>query len=129
MCLTKNCWNFPKPNFTYNIHDTKSLKLIAQSRLGLSHLGDHKFRHNSQYCVSPMCTYSLHIRKKQPTSSSTAQISNSKDSAIRWQQPRFWKKQNITDTYNHVYFNKKEIQLPLSQVNLNDPILSLLFYL
>ena len=25
-------------------------------RLGLSHLGDHKFRHNFQGCVSPMCS-------------------------------------------------------------------------
>ena len=44
----------PEPNSTYNISDTKGSKLLARLRLGLSHLGDHKFRHNSQDCVSPM---------------------------------------------------------------------------
>ena len=45
----------PEPNSTYNINDTKGLKLLTRLRLGLSHLGDHKFRHNFQECVSPMC--------------------------------------------------------------------------
>ena len=46
----------PEPNSTYNINDTKGLKLLTRLRLGLSHLGDHKFRHNFQDCVSP-CVY------------------------------------------------------------------------
>ena len=45
----------PEPSSTYNINDTKRLKLLTRLRLGLSHLGDHKFRHNFQDCVSPMC--------------------------------------------------------------------------
>ena len=45
----------PGPNSTYNINDTKRLELLTRLRLGLSHLGDHKFRHNFQDCVSPMC--------------------------------------------------------------------------
>ena len=45
----------PEPNSTYNINDTKGLKLLTRLQLGLSHLGDHKFRHNLQDCVSPMC--------------------------------------------------------------------------
>ena len=45
----------PEPNSTYNINDTKVLKLLTRLRLGVSHLGDHKFRHNFQDCVSPMC--------------------------------------------------------------------------
>ena len=45
----------PEPNSTYNINDTKGLKLLTRLQLGLSHLDDHKFRHNFQYCVSPMC--------------------------------------------------------------------------
>ena len=44
----------PEPNSTYNINDTKGLKLLRRLRLGLSHLGDHKFRHNFQDCVSAM---------------------------------------------------------------------------
>ena len=43
----------PEPNSTYNINDTKGLKLLTRLRLGLNHLGDHKFRHNFQDCVSP----------------------------------------------------------------------------
>ena len=45
----------PEPNSTYNINDTKGLKLLTRLWLGLSHLGDHKFRRNFQDCVSPMC--------------------------------------------------------------------------
>ena len=45
-----------EPNFTYNIDDTKGLKLLTRLRFGLSKLGDHKFRHNFKGCVSPMCS-------------------------------------------------------------------------
>ena len=45
----------PVPNSTYNINDTKGLKLLTILRLGLSHLGDYKFRHIFQDLVSPMC--------------------------------------------------------------------------
>ena len=45
----------PEPNSTYNINDTKGLKLLARLRLGLSHLDDHKLRHNFQDYVSVMC--------------------------------------------------------------------------
>ena len=31
----------PEPNSTYNINDTKGLKLLTRLWLGLSHLGDH----------------------------------------------------------------------------------------
>ena len=46
----------PGPNLTFDIHDTKGLKLLTRLRLGLSHLGDHKFRRNFQDSVCPMCT-------------------------------------------------------------------------
>ena len=45
----------PEPNSTYNINNTKGLKLLTRLRLWLSHLGNHKFSHNFQNCVSPMC--------------------------------------------------------------------------
>ena len=44
----------PVPNSTYNINDSKGLTLLTRLRLGLSHLGDHKFRHKFQDCVSPV---------------------------------------------------------------------------
>ena len=43
----------PVPNSTYNI---KGLTLLTRLQLGLSHLGDHKFRYNFQDCGSPMCS-------------------------------------------------------------------------
>ena len=46
----------PVPNSTYSINDSKGLTLLTRLRLGLSHLGDHKFRHKFPYCVSPMCS-------------------------------------------------------------------------
>ena len=45
----------PEPNSTYNINDTKRLKLLTRLQLDLSHLGDHKSRYNFQDCVPPMC--------------------------------------------------------------------------
>ena len=45
----------PEPNSAYDIRVTKGLKLLSRLRLGLSHLVDHKFRHNFQDFVSPMC--------------------------------------------------------------------------
>ena len=55
----------PEPNSTYNINDTKGLKLLTRLLwLGLSHLDDHKFRHNFQDCVSPICYCSQDIGTK-----------------------------------------------------------------
>ena len=51
----------PEPTSTYNIDDTKYVKLLTRLRFGLSHLGDHKFRHNFQDCVSTMCYCSQNI--------------------------------------------------------------------
>ena len=53
----------PEPNSTYNIHDTKGLKLLTRLRLGLSHLDDHKFRQNFQDCVSSVCSCGEDIEK------------------------------------------------------------------
>ena len=46
----------PEPNSTYNISDTKELKLLTRLLLGLSHLCDHKFRSNLHDGVSQMCS-------------------------------------------------------------------------
>ena len=44
----------PEANSTYNTNNTKGLKLLTRLRLGVSHLGDHKFRHNFQDCIFPI---------------------------------------------------------------------------
>ena len=36
----------PIQNPVYNIHDQMGIKYLAKLRSGLSHLNDHKFRHN-----------------------------------------------------------------------------------
>ena len=37
------------------------LKLLTRLRLGLSHLIEHKFNHNFQSCIDPLCSCSLEI--------------------------------------------------------------------
>ena len=46
---------------TYNIHNPIGLKFLTRLRLGLSHLNEHKFKHNFQDCVNPLCSCSLEI--------------------------------------------------------------------
>ena len=37
------------------------LKLLTRLRLGLSHLNEHRFNHNFQSCINPLCSCSLAI--------------------------------------------------------------------
>ena len=46
---------------TYNIHNPIGLKFLTRLRLGLSHLNEHKFKHNFQDCINPLCSCSLEI--------------------------------------------------------------------
>ena len=54
-----------KPNLSSNIRNTEELKLLKRLRLGLSHLGNHKFRHNFQNYVCPMRTSGQGIETKK----------------------------------------------------------------
>ena len=45
----------PAPNSIYNCHNPKGGKLITRLRLGLSHLREHKFKHNLQDSINPLC--------------------------------------------------------------------------
>ena len=40
----------------FNIDSSEGLKFLTRIRLGLSLLADHKFRHNLQDCVNPICS-------------------------------------------------------------------------
>ena len=55
--------SFIRPNQSniYNIFDPIGLKLLTRLRLGLSHLNEHKFRHNFQDCLNPSCSCILEI--------------------------------------------------------------------
>ena len=51
----------PTAKPTYKIHNPIGLKFLTRLRLGLSHLNEHKFKHNFQDCVNPLCSCSLEI--------------------------------------------------------------------
>ena len=55
--LSKEIW--PDPHPVYNIYKPIDLKLLTRLRLGLSHLNKHRFSHNFENCVNPLCTCSL----------------------------------------------------------------------
>ena len=45
----------------YNVHDPIGLKYLTRLRLNLSHLREHKFRHNFLDTVNPLCSCSLEM--------------------------------------------------------------------
>ena len=51
----------PNAKPTYNIDNPIGLNFLTSLRLGLSHLNEHKFKHNFQDCVNPLCLCSLEI--------------------------------------------------------------------
>ena len=51
----------PIQSNVYNIFDPPGLKLLTRLRLGFSHLNEHKFRHNFQECLNPLCLCNLEI--------------------------------------------------------------------
>jgi len=61
MTFKKNLLGFirPSPNCVFNIHNPAGLKFLTRLRLGLSHLNDHKFKHNFRDCINPLCSCSL----------------------------------------------------------------------
>ena len=56
--------NFIKPtrNNTYKIYDPLGIKLLTRLRLRLSHLSEHKVRHNFADSLNPLCYCSLESR-------------------------------------------------------------------
>ena len=49
----------PSPNSIFNCDNPKALKFITRLRLGLSHLRYHKFKHNFQDSLNPLCNCGL----------------------------------------------------------------------
>ena len=45
----------------YNIFDPKGLTFLTCLRLSFSHLNKHRFRHNFQDCLNPLCFSSLEL--------------------------------------------------------------------
>ena len=46
----------PKMNSIYGLHDPHGLRLLTRLRLKLSHLREHKFRHNFRDTINPLCS-------------------------------------------------------------------------
>ena len=51
----------PLKSNVFNIFDPIRLTLLTHLSLGFSHLNEHRFRHNSQDCLSPLCSCSQEI--------------------------------------------------------------------
>ena len=51
----------PSKNPIFSCHKPSESKLITRLRLGFSHLRKHKFRHNFQDILNPICSYGENI--------------------------------------------------------------------
>ena len=51
----------PKCNSVFLVHNPIGIKFLNRLRLGLSHLREHKFKHNFQDCLDPFCTCSNEV--------------------------------------------------------------------
>ena len=49
------------PNYFFDIHNPKEMKLITRLRLGLSHLRERKFKHSFHDTINPLCYRSQDI--------------------------------------------------------------------
>ena len=49
------------PSNVFNCNNYKGVRLITQLRVGMSHLREHKFKHNFQDCLNPICSCGLNI--------------------------------------------------------------------
>ena len=59
----KSLLNFirPRESNVYNIDDTIGIKLLTRLCLGFSHLREHKFKHNFQDTLNPLCSCSIEV--------------------------------------------------------------------
>ena len=46
----------PRENSVFEVHDIKDVKLLTRLRLDFIHLNEHKFRHNFNDVINPMCS-------------------------------------------------------------------------
>ena len=51
----------PKANSVFSCNSSKGLKFVTGLRLGLSYLREHKFKHNFQDSINPLCSCSLDV--------------------------------------------------------------------
>ena len=51
----------PVQRSVYRVFNLQDLKFLTQLRLGLSHINEHRFRHNFNDCINPLCSCSLEV--------------------------------------------------------------------
>ena len=51
----------PSPNYFFDCHNPKGIKLITRLRLGVGHLREHKFKHSFQDKINLLCNFSQDI--------------------------------------------------------------------
>ena len=51
----------PIPRSFFNCYNHKGIRLMAQLRLGLSRLREHKFNHNFRNCINRLCSCAMDI--------------------------------------------------------------------
>ena len=51
----------PSPSNVFNCNNHKGIRLITRLRVGMSHLREHKFKHNFDDCLNPICSCGLDI--------------------------------------------------------------------
>ena len=57
--LLKSIRPLSKP--IYDINNPPGVRLLTRLRLGLSHLNEHRFNHNFEGCINPLCTCTLEV--------------------------------------------------------------------
>ena len=63
MCFRNSLFKIGRPvqNSIFKVFNPLGIKFLTRLRLGLSHLNEHKFKHNFQNCVNPLCSCSLEV--------------------------------------------------------------------
>ena len=51
----------PVQRSVYNVFNPQNLEFLTRLRPGLSHLNEHRFRHNFKNCINPLCSCSLEV--------------------------------------------------------------------
>ena len=51
----------PSPNSLFNVSVSLGIKILTRLLLGLSHFREHKFNHNFQDTINPLCPCSLEL--------------------------------------------------------------------
>ena len=54
----------PVQRSIYSVCNPQSIKFLTRFRLGMSHLNEHRFRHNFKDCINLTCSYSLDVENK-----------------------------------------------------------------